>query len=159
VGKMGLADDALRGAQVSPNCLRISLLKKYCLPKLVLFYLKSLYGQGLIKQMISATTIGTIKAGLFVQINIPLPPLTEQYRLIQEIERHFSVADEIEKVVGQSLKQAERLRQGILKNAFEGKLVRQDPTDEPAEKLLEHIRAERARIEAEKKATGKTRRS
>jgi len=37
--------------------------------------------------------------------------------------------------------------------------VPQDPTDEPAEKLLEHIRAERARIEAEKKATGKTRRS
>lgn len=74
VGKMGLADDALRGAQVSPNCLRISLLKKYCLPKLVLFYLKSLYGQGLIKQMINATTIETIKAGLFVQINIPLPP-------------------------------------------------------------------------------------
>ena len=41
------------------------------------------------------------------------------------------------------MKEAERLRQSILKIAFEGRLVPQDPTDEPAEKLLERIKAER----------------
>lgn len=90
---------------------------------------------------------------------IPLPPLAEQHKIVEEIDRCFSVADAIEKDVGQSLKQAERLRQSILKRTFEGKLVPQDPTDEPAEELLKRIRAERAKIEAEKKATGKTRRS
>jgi type I restriction enzyme, S subunit len=62
---------------------------------------------------------------------IPLPPLTEQHKIVEEIEQRFSVADEIEKVVDQSLKQSERLRQSILKRAFEGKLVPQWP-DLPA---------------------------
>jgi len=62
--------------------------------------------------------------------------------------------EEAEKVVEQSLRQAERLRQSILKSAFEGKLVPQDPNDEPAEKLLERIRAEKAMRE-ESKSRGK----
>ena len=53
------------------------------------------------------------------------------------------MADSAEKIVGESLAQSERLRQSILKKAFEGKLVAQDSSDEPAEKLLERIRAER----------------
>ncbi len=57
--------------------------------------------------------------------------------------RRFSIADEVEKIVGSSLKQAERLRMSILKRAFEGKLVPQDPDDEPAEKLLERIKKEK----------------
>jgi type I restriction enzyme S subunit len=74
---------------------------------------------------------------------IPLPPLAEQQQIVSEIERRFSVADEVEKVVEQSLKQAERLRQSILKRAFEGKLVPQDPTDPPAIQLLEEIRKQK----------------
>jgi len=104
------------------------------------------------------TTIAGVTKKQLAELTFALPPLAEQQNIVEEIERCFSVADAIEKDVEQSLKQAERLRQSILKRAFEGKLVPQDPTDEPAEKLLEHIRAERARIEAEKKATGKTRR-
>ena len=75
----------------------------------------------------------------------PLPSLPEQYKIIEEIERRFSVADNIEKFVEQSLKQAERLRQSILKKAFEGKLVPQNAIDEPAEKLLERIKLEKNR--------------
>ena len=70
--------------------------------------------------------------------------MEEQNQIVQEIESRLSVADKIEETIAQSLKQAEALRQSILKKAFEGKLVPQDPKDEPAEKLLARIRAEKA---------------
>lgn len=87
---------------------------------------------------------------VFAQI-VPLPSPDEQNRIVSEIERRFSVADEVEKTVENALKQARRLRQSILKRAFEGKLVPQDPNDEPAEKLLERIRAEKAKMAETKK--------
>jgi type I restriction enzyme S subunit len=88
-------------------------------------------------------------------IPLPLPPLVEQKHIVEEVERCLSVADELEKVVEQNLKRTEKLRQSILKKAFEGKLVPQDPTDEPADKLLERIKAEKAKREAETKAKKK----
>jgi type I restriction enzyme, S subunit len=76
-------------------------------------------------------------------LGIAVPPLEEQRRIVAEVERRLSTIDEIEAVVAANLKRAERLRQAILKRAFEGKLVPQDPNDEPASVLLERIRAER----------------
>jgi restriction endonuclease S subunit len=84
-----------------------------------------------------------VNAQILSQIKVPLPSSNEQNKIVEEIERRFSVADAIEKTVEQSLKQADRLRQSILKRAFEGKLVQQDPSDLPAKKLLEQIRAEK----------------
>jgi len=98
-------------------------------------------------ESVAATSAGQYNVSLSTlnKSVIPLPPLAEQQRIVAEVERRLSVIDEMEAVVETNLKRAERLRQAILKRAFEGKLVPQDPTDEPAEKLLERIRAERAR--------------
>ena len=92
------------------------------------------------------------------EIALPLPPLAEQHRIVAEIERRLSVIQQAEAVVGASLKRAGRLRQSILKQAFSGKLVPQDPADEPASALLERIRAERAAAETVAKAQRKPRR-
>lgn len=69
----------------------------------------------------------------------PLAPLREQLVIQEEVERRLSIVDELEAQVGADLKRAGRLRQSILKRAFAGRLVPQDPTDEPAAKLLERI--------------------
>jgi type I restriction enzyme S subunit len=74
---------------------------------------------------------------------IPVPPLAEQVRIADEVERLLSVADETRATVLNDGRRCARLRQAVLKSAFEGKLVDQDPNDEPAENLLERIRAER----------------
>lgn len=87
-------------------------------------------------------------------IPFPITDFKEQHKIVAEIERHFSIADEVEQTIEKSLKEADRLRQSILKRAFEGKLVPQDPADEPAEKLLERIKAERAKLQAKPKIYG-----
>jgi type I restriction enzyme S subunit len=74
---------------------------------------------------------------------IPLPPEPEQSRIQAEIGRLFSLEGAAAKLSTLSISRCARLRQSILKWAFEGRLADQDPTDEPASRLLERIRAER----------------
>ena len=128
-----------------------------------LYYLLSTLNLGSLDK---STAIPGLNRNDAYVLPIPFPPHLEQHKIVEEIEKQFSVADEIEKVVDQSLKQAERLRQSILKKAFEGKLTEKwreeqlkDPNSplnkEPADKLLERIKAEKAKLQKEKKANRK----
>ena len=87
------------------------------------------------------------------QTPLPLFSLLEQELIVLEVQKYLSIIDQLEKTIDANLKRSEKLRQSILKQAFEGKLVPQDPNDEPAEKLLERIKAEKA-----KQTTTKTKR-
>jgi type I restriction enzyme S subunit len=97
--------------------------------------------KSVVSQQVGQANVNGTKLQAFV---FPLAPSKEQDRIVAEIERRFSVIDELELQLDANLKRAERLRQAILKCAFEGKLVPQDPDDEPASALLDRIRAERA---------------
>lgn len=74
---------------------------------------------------------------------IPLPPFPEQIQITDEIEWRLSIVDNNEKAIKRSLKQSESLRQGILRAAFKGELLLQDPTEEPARLLLQRIKEDK----------------
>jgi type I restriction enzyme, S subunit len=94
---------------------------------------------------VTKTTAGQagIAGSELKQMPLPLPPLLEQNRIVAEVERQFSFIEAAERAVETGLLRSAALRRSILKAAFEGRLVRQDPTDEPASVLLDRIRAER----------------
>ena len=98
-----------------------------------------------------ATAQKNINLQILSELAIPLPPLAEQHHIVAEVERQMSVIQQAEATVEASLKRSERLRQSILKQAFSGQLVPQDPNDEPASVLLERIRAEREASQARPK--------
>lgn len=87
-------------------------------------------------------------------IPVPLPPAAEAVRIALESARCLSVGKELAAQNQQNAARCSRLRQSILTWAFEGKLVDQDPNDEPASVLLARIRAQRDAVETTRR-TGK----
>jgi len=154
VGKTAVYKHYHPAALFASYLIRIRVNEEAYDPGVLSFFINSFYGRqfiaSVVSQQVGQANVNGTKLAL---MPIPLPPLPEQHKIVEEIERCLSIADEIEKAVDQSLKQAGRLRRSILKRAFEGKLVPQDPNDEPAEKLLERIKEERARQQTEAKNT------
>lgn len=125
--------------------LRFRLVETSFFPLWIAAYLASQGGRAFIETN-AASSAGqhNVSLTLIHGMPVPLPPFAEQERIVAEVERRLSVVEEIEAQVAANLQRAERLRQAILARAFAGKLVPQDPNDEPASVLLERIRAERA---------------
>lgn len=116
---------------------------KYVFNQYIYYYLKS--SKTLIEKYSSGTTFKEISGAKFGLIPFLLPPLNEQKMIVEEIEKRFAIADEVEKAVEQNIEKAKQLKQSILKKAFEGRLVPQDPNDEPASILLKKIKQERSK--------------
>ena len=92
----------------------------------------------------TGSTIKHLTGEALKNLQIPVPTLAEQERIVAEIESRFERADALETAVDRALNDAEKLKQVVLKKAFSGKLVPQNPDDEPASVLLDRIRAARA---------------
>jgi type I restriction enzyme S subunit len=81
------------------------------------------------------------------ELPVPICSYAEQKVIVSELEASLSVIDRLKDSIHATLQKTEKLRQSILKRAFEGRLVPQDPNDEPASKLLERIKIEHEREE------------
>jgi type I restriction enzyme S subunit len=133
-GDILLTKDGANTGNVTLNTLteEFSLLSSVCiiktskeklLPQFVKYYLQSPIGFKEVVGAMSGTAIKRIILKHIKEANIILPPIIKQNSIVNEIEKRFSEADNLEKAIDNSLAKAETLRQSILKQAFEGKLV------------------------------------
>ncbi len=90
------------------------------------------------------TNLASLNLKTLRSFPVPVAPEEEQSRILTEVERQLSFVDACERAVDVGLARSAALRRSVLKAAFEGRLVPQDPSDEPASVLLERIRAEQA---------------
>lgn len=87
----------------------------------------------------TGSTVTGVSSRNFQPLPLAVPPLAEQQRIVSEVEARLSAIAAATSIIDASLRRAGSLRYSILKAAFEGSLVPQDPRDEPASKLLERI--------------------
>ncbi len=141
LGKCLLIEPKHVPALFESNMMRQSMASQV-LPPFVAHYLKSGVGNARLianaKWAVNQASINQTDVG---NTAVPLPPLAEQSAIVAEVDRRLSVADAAEQQVEHVLQRAVRLRQSILKRAFEGRLVPQDPADQPATKMLERTSA------------------
>ena len=143
VGKPAIWDD-----QIPDCCFQNTVIRHqpYCrdYAAYLLWLYRFFYVSGKFAQVAGGVGINHLSAFKFAQIALPLCSLAEQQEIVRLLEERFVAIEQQEREINSALNQAEMLRQSILKNAFSGQLVPQDPDDEPASILLERIKAEKA---------------
>lgn len=124
--------------------------KKTIEPEYVDFFIQAVRTR--IEAYAPATAQKNINLETLENLVVPFCGPEEQQQIIAMVEERFSEADQLDQALAASLQQSEALRQSILKKAFSGQLVRQDPADEPASALLARIKAEQSAAPKAKKA-------
>lgn len=125
------------------HVFRVRLFTDDVLPELLSWYGNSVGQQYFFKEGKQTTNLASINSTKLRSLPVPIAPKFEQNAILRSIDELLSISDASRSTTGAAQERIQRLRQAILKWAFEGKLVDQDPNDEPASALLEKIRAER----------------
>ena len=118
-----------------------TLLEEY-----VVAYLKSSYGYSELTKHMKATAQASISIEAIRDVYIPVPPANEQYRIVHKLNELLSFVDTIETDKTSLQDLIKQTKSKILDLAIKGKLVPQDPNDEPASVLLDRIRAEKEEL-------------
>ena len=149
IGDAGIIPERFNNANITENAVKICNFSDFLFNEYLSLWLKSPICQGYIRNTILSAAQGKLALGRIKAIPLPLPPLEEQQEIVYQVNRLFAVADNIEAHYNKAKAKVKNLTQSVLAKTFRGELVPQDPDDEPAEKLLERIKEEKAKMEAE----------
>lgn len=134
------------------NLLLLRPVANLMSPDFVAHFLRTkdvrLYYQRECKRAINQVSLNTSDVG---RLEIPIPPLPEQRRIVAKIESCFSKIDATERTLDKIESFLTKYQQSVLAKAFRGQVVPQNPNDESVSRLLERIRAESAKQQAGKK--------
>jgi type I restriction enzyme, S subunit len=144
VGKTALASIAAARMLFNNNIMRIRIVSGLNSAFVAHQMTSPPFRQRLERVKRATTSVAAIYQGDLMRQIVALAPLAEQIRIVEVLDTAQSQQDVAIRTCAVGRQRCSRLRQSILKWAFEGKLVDQDPNDEPAEKLLERLHAERA---------------
>jgi type I restriction enzyme S subunit len=150
-----LVPDWLGPAIVKADCLRFAVNPEFAEAQYVLHALNSPPTRKRTEKLVHGVGRPRVGLSLFRTTAVPLPPRAEQARITALVEQLFSTSAVIQRSAAIDSQRCARLRQAVLKWAFEGKLVDQESNDEPADKLLARIRAERAAVSPTKNTSGR----
>ena len=133
----------------TPEIVPFSLYGKI-LPEYIVAFLKSPYVDGVINAVTYGVKMPRVGTQTMTSLLLPLPPLNEQQRIVNKVNEVMPVVAKYDttysKVKELNETFPEALKRSILQWAVQGKLVPQDPADEPAEALLERIREEKQQL-------------
>ena len=159
LGRMAIYRSALNPYELAVADSHVTVIRamtQFVEPEYLYFYFANPTVQSVIEDQSDGTTkqkelaTSTVKSYL-----VPVPPLNEQRRILSKLHEAFPVVASYDVVEQENAALAttfpDRLKKSILQMAVQGKLVPQDPADEPAEALLERIRAEKTRLVKEGK--------
>jgi type I restriction enzyme, S subunit len=121
-GQPAIVPDTLPRAILSQNCNKITLDADVALGKYILNVMQTSFAQDQLLEKTTDTARPFLSLTNLKKTIIPLPPLEEQRRIVAEVERRLSVVGEVESAVEVGLARASRLRQAVLRSAFEGNL-------------------------------------
>ena len=120
-------------------------------PMLVSHWGNTFGQQFFLKHGTQTTNLASINQGVLSKLPVPIPPVAEQDYIIHEIDSRLAAADRLAAALTIQLERTRAARETLLREAFAGHLVPQDPSDVPASTLLELIRAEKDRIDTDKR--------
>ena len=129
--------------------IRLRPIAASLLPKYLVYMMLDPNIRGQIEAKAKSTSgVNNISAKELQELNVPICSPAEQAEIVRILDARFEAVEALDNDIGASLTGAEALRQSILKKAFTGELVPQDPADEPACALLARIRTGRAKAPA-----------
>nr|WP_279342495.1 restriction endonuclease subunit S [Geotalea sp. SG265] len=121
IGRVAIWEGSIEPCVHQNHLIKIRL-SPACLPKWTLYWLLSANGRNYIREVSSSTSgLYTLSTGKVGGLPVPLPSLTEQQQIADEIDRRLSVSEDLEVTIETNLKRAERLRQTTLQRAFYGR--------------------------------------
>ncbi|MGC1526391.1 MAG: hypothetical protein WA783_10090, partial [Phormidesmis sp.] len=160
IGRVAKWNGAIEGCVHQNHLIKARVYERITNPDLIVYFLLSKVGRDLIVREASSTSgLHTLSLSKVKNLKVPMCSLLEAREVVSRVEEKLSCISVVKLAIKNELQRSESLRQSILKQAFSGQLVPQDPNDEPASKLLARIKAEKAAREAKAKArtTRKTR--